>query len=85
MSEQKTVTLTELEFHKLMRFSEVVSSVEAQAELALVQLREKVAAAHKQRETYFLQLAEKYPDIDKSIRYSVDEATFSLTPNVTEG
>lgn len=80
----KSVALTELEFNKLLRYNENVTAVEAQVELLLSQLKEKVAASQRQREAYFLSLVDKYPDLSKEISYGVDESTLSLVPNVKE-
>lgn len=84
MSKYKTVTLTELEFNKLLRFSEAAIAAEAQAELVVKQLRTQVEAARKTREDYFESLSSKYPDLDKNISYTPVEAEFQLQPNIVE-
>lgn len=80
----QTVTVTELEFNKLLRYSEAQLSVEAQAELVVARLRQQIADARKVREDYFKSLVEKYPDLVNGVGYTPIEATFELVPNVVE-
>ena len=75
-----TVTLTELEFHKLLRFSELAAAVEREAHSVLERLRAEVAAAQKRREDYFDNLSKKYPGLDKTRNYVPNEETFELVP-----
>lgn len=74
----KTVTLTELEFNKLLRYMESVSAIEAQSDLILEQLKRRVEEARKVRETYFQELTLKYPEIDPKLNYRAFEPEFQL-------
>lgn len=78
----ETVTLSELEYHKLMRYTELVNATEAQAEIGLNQIKTRIAEVRKTREDYFNSLMETHPGLEKDIAYTPDEATFSLKPQV---
>lgn len=74
------VKLTELEFHKLMRYSETVTSLEAQAELLFNQVRIKIDAARKIKDEFSDLLAKKYKNFDKALNYIPVESELSLHP-----
>lgn len=85
MSNYKTVTLTELEYHKLLRYTEYIASVEAQAQLVLRQLQDKIQEAHRMKDAYFGELMAVHPDLSRNVDYTPHDADFTLTPNVKEG
>lgn len=74
------VKLTELEFHKLMRYTEAVASLEAQAELLFNQVKAKVEAARKIREDFSDVLGKKYKNFDKTKQYVPVESELALHP-----
>lgn len=80
MIDAKIVQLSELEFHKLMRFTDAVTALEAQAELWLAQVRQRVDAARKVKEDFFRSLQESHPELDPSLTYTPVEATLTLNP-----
>lgn len=85
MSDYKSVTLTELEYHKLMRYSDQEIAVQAQAENLVTQLKVKIAEAKQIRDDYFEKLTHIYPELSKTVAYTPSETDFTLNPNITEG
>lgn len=85
MSDYKSVTLTELEYHKLMRYRDQEIAIEAQAENLLAQIKAKISEAKKVRENYFEKLQLIYPELSKICDYTASESDFTLYPNVKEG
>ena len=77
------VQLTELEFHKLMRYTEAVASLEAQAELLFTQVKAKIEAARKVREDFSDLIAKTHPSFDKTIPYTPVESELALHPAPT--
>lgn len=75
-----SVTLTELEFNKLIRYTEAVAAIEFQADLRLLELKNRVAAARKVKQDYFDLLAVKYPQLDPAANYTPVESDLTLYP-----
>jgi hypothetical protein len=80
----KPVILTELEFNKLIRYTEAVAAIEFQADLELLRLKNKVAGVRQVKQAYFDSLVEKYPDLNADTSYTPVESDFTLYPNVKD-
>ena len=78
------IQLTELEYHKLMRYVDNVAALEAQAELLFNQVRVKIEGAKQLRDEYRTVLKKKYPKFDLTGSYSPVETEFALYENTPE-
>lgn len=76
----KIVQLTELEFHKLMRYTDAVASLEAQAELLFAQVRAKIDAARKLKDDFTALIAVAHPEFSKTTQYTPVESECALHP-----
>lgn len=80
MDVAKIVQLTELEFHKLLRFTEAVASLESQAEVLFQQVKAKIEESRKVRDDFTNVLAQAHPEFDKTAKYEPHESDFTLHP-----
>jgi hypothetical protein len=76
----KPVTLTELEFTKLMRLQDRIGLSEAHARVTEIQAKIAVAEAVAARMDYFSVLKAKYPELEPTVPYRPVEDTFTLEP-----
>ena len=78
------IQLTELEYHKLMRYVDNVAALEAQAELLFNQIKVKIDSAKQLRDEYRHTLKKKYPKFNLEGSYTPVETEYALHEYVAD-